>query len=201
MAGVILAGGRGRRMGGAHKALLEVAGVRLIDRLLGVMWSVFDEVVVSAREAGPLAGLGAPVVLDRMAPRSSLTGIHAGLCGVKAEHAFNVACDVPFLRPDLVRALLAELAADPEADVVIPLKDDGYMEPLFAIYSKRCLPHIEAQLERGDCKIIRFFDKVRVRRVELGRLRHADPDLLWLHNLNTPEELDRARRLAAERDV
>ncbi|MBU1612314.1 MAG: molybdenum cofactor guanylyltransferase, partial [Proteobacteria bacterium] len=124
---------------------------------------------------------------------------HAGLWAAKAPFVFVAPCDMPFLQPGLVQALLAEV--DGGADVVIPLKENGRMEPLCAVYSKACLPHIQVQLADGDCKIIRFFDKIRVRTVPVARLRVADPDLLSFVNLNTPDELAQARALATSRRV
>lgn len=195
VAGVILAGGQGRRMGGTSKAFLEVDGIPLVERLLDVFRELFTEIVIAARDAGPYAQYGVPVALDRMEARSSLTGIHAGLSAVRAEHAFFVACDVPFLHPGLVRVLLEHV--QPEADVILPRKADGYHEPLCAVYSRRCLPHITAQLRQGDYKIINFFDKVRLVDVPVARLREQDPELLSFRNLNTPEDLRQARARAS----
>lgn len=199
VAGVILAGGLGTRMGNVRKAFVEVGGRRILDRLLRVYGDIFEEIVIAAREAEPYAEYGLPVALDCVDARSSLTGIHAGLSAVRAQHAFFAACDVPFLQPGLVRALLEELR--PELDVVTPLKEDGYREPLCAVYSRRCLPHIKAQLDRGDFKIIRFFSEVRVREVPVSLLRPHDPDLLSFRNLNTPQELARAEALVRERGL
>lgn len=163
IAGIILAGGLGTRMGHTKKAFMSVGGVPIIDRLLAVYRPLFPEIIISTREAEDFAGYAYPVAVDRFEARSSLTGIHAGLDAMTADHGFFAACDAPFLQPGLVERLMAHLES--EDDVVIPLKDDGYREPLCAIYSKRCLPHVTAQLEREDYKIIRFFDQVRVREV------------------------------------
>jgi molybdopterin-guanine dinucleotide biosynthesis protein A len=195
VAGVILAGGLGRRMGGASKALLRVGGERMVDRLLGVLRPLFAEVCVAVRDPAAWSELGLPLALDVLPERCSLAGIHAGLASVRAGRAFCVAGDVPFLRPELVRLLLEELDADPGADVVVPCKEDGYLEPLCAIYSKACLPHIEERLHRGDRKITSFFHEVRVRAVPAERLREADPEFLSFQNTNTPEELELARSL------
>ncbi|SKA73425.1 molybdopterin-guanine dinucleotide biosynthesis protein A [Paucidesulfovibrio gracilis DSM 16080] len=195
IAGVILAGGQGKRMGGTRKALLQVGGVSLLERLLDVYRQIFGEIVIAAREIEPYAAFGERVVLDKMEARSSLTGIHAGLAAIRADHAFFTACDVPFLHPGLVRELLAHVR--PDSDVVLPRKQDGYHEPLCAVYSRRCLPHIAAQLERKEYKIISFFPKVRVHDVPVARLQRHDPGLLSFRNLNTPEELELARQRAA----
>ena len=78
--------------------------------------------------------------------------------------------------------------------MVLPQKPDGYFEPLCAIYSRRCLPCIEAQLEHEDYKIVRFFDKVRVSPLPVAALLRADPDLVTFRNANTPEELELLRQ-------
>jgi len=194
IAGVILAGGLGTRMGHVKKAFLEIGGRTILDRLLAVYRPIFAEIVIAARHAEDFRDTGLPVAVDRFEARSSLTGIHAGLSAIRAPHGFFAACDAPFLQPALVRAILAEV--QPDDDVVLPLKQDGFREPLCAVYSRRCLPHIEAQLARDDFKIIRFFDNVRVREVPVERLLPHDPDLLSFLNVNRPEELARADRLA-----
>lgn len=183
-------------MGNVRKAFLEVGGIRILDRLLAVYTQLFDEIILAVREAEPFTAYELPMALDRTEARSSLTGIHAGLNSMQAEHAFFAACDVPFLQTGLVQTLLDHV--QPDLDIILPIKEDGYGEPLCAVYSRRCLPHIEAQLARGDFKIINFFDKVRVCHVPVSLLRPHDPELLSFRNLNTPEELAAAEKLAAE---
>ena len=109
-----------------------------------------------------------------------------------AEAAFTVACDMPFLHPDAVR-LVVERAG--EADVVIPRIGDQ-LETMHAAYAKACLPHIEERLLTGQLKIVGFFDRVRVREVpEAAIAGIRAPELLFM-NVNTPEELQRAREIA-----
>lgn len=185
-------------MGGAVKALLEVDGKTILETLLGTLAGRFAELLLVAKEPDPFATLqpGAPwrLVLDSCPDRSSLTGIHTALANAGTEHVFITAGDTPLLRPQLLDALLGHLR--PEDDVVLPLKPDGYFEPLCALYSRRCLPHIEAQLQREDYKIIRFFDKVRVSPLPVETLLKADPDLVSFRNANTPEDLAQLRQKA-----
>lgn len=200
----ILVGGAATRMNGAAKALLEVGGRSILEWLKETLAPRFEEILLVSKEAGPYEELcarqapGAPplrLALDALPGRSSLTGIHTALANARTEQVFLTACDTPFLRPQLLSALLAHLR--PEDDVVLPLKPDGYFEPLCAFYSRRCLPHIEAQLARGDHKIIRFFDKVRVNPLPVEELLKADPGLLSFRNANTPDELRSLRDTAA----
>lgn len=191
---VILAGGLGSRMGGVRKAFLEVGGRPIIERLLDELAPAFGETVISCRAPEDFASYPVRTAPDRFEARSSLTGIHAGLSVCSFEHAFVCACDAPFVRRGLAVGL-AEQGEDRD-DVVIPLKDDGYREPLCAVYSRRCVRPVAEQLERGEYKIIGFFDRVRVREVPVQLLRSGDPDLLSFVNVNTPEELRRWRATA-----
>jgi len=199
----ILVGGAATRMGGAAKALLEVDGTTILEWLRAVLAPRFAEIMLVAKEPAAYRGLCQPhgaeppfrLALDTLPGRSSLTGIHTALASARTEHVFLTACDTPFLRPALVDALLAHLR--PEDDVVLPLKADGYFEPLCALYSRRCLPYIEAQLARGDHKIIRFFGQVRVNPLPPAILHQADPGMLSFKNANTPDELRSLRETAA----
>jgi len=186
-------------MGHTKKALLEIGGRTIIERLLGVYRPIFSEVIIAAREPEDFVAYDLPVALDRFEARSSLTGIHAGLDEMKASHGFFAACDTPFLQPGLVERLLAEVT--PDMDVIIPVKEDGYREPLCAIYSKRCIEFIAAQLEREDFKIIQFFEHVKVKEVPVARLKEGDPDFLSFFNVNRPEELAEAQQLASKQGV
>jgi len=190
-------------MGGTAKALLKVGGLPILEWLRAVLVPRFAEIMLVAKEPAPYRsfcqayGAKAPfrLALDTLPGRSSLTGIHTALVNARTEHVFLTACDTPFLRPDLVDALLTHLR--PEDDVVLPLKSDGYFEPLCALYSRRCLPYIEAQLARGDHKIIRFFDQVRVNPLPPEMLHQVDPELLSFKNANRPDELRTLRETAA----
>lgn len=196
----ILAGGAATRMGGVTKGLLDVLGRPILDTIAGVLAPHFEDVMLVVKEEAPyqeyLSRCPHPLrlVRDGWDHRSSLTGIHAALEHSRQEHCFITACDTPLLRPALLQALLAHL--EPDDDVVLPLKPDGYFEPLCAIYSRRCLPHITAQLERQQFKIIRFFDEVRLHALPPELLLAADPDLVSFKNANTPEELTSLRQCA-----
>ena len=194
--GVIQAGGKSTRMGGHPKALLELGGRRIIERVVDAVAPVVDDVLVVTNTPDLYAFLGLPMVADVYPERGSLGGIFSGLAAAAGEAAFTVACDMPFLHREVVRLVVARAA---EGDVVIP-RIGEQLETMHAVYGKACLPHIEARLQAGRLKIVGFFESVRV--VEIGEteIAHYRTPHVAFMNVNTPEELERARALTVERD-
>jgi molybdopterin-guanine dinucleotide biosynthesis protein A len=192
--GVVQAGGKSTRMGGTPKALVELGGRRLIERVVGVVREVVDDVLVVTNTPDLYRFLGLPMVPDVFPDHGSLGGIYSGLAAAPGDAAFTVACDMPFLRVAVAR-LVVERAG--EADVVIPRAGDQ-LQTLHAVYGKACLAPMQARLRAGRLKIVGFFDEVRVLEVpEAEVARHADPALVFM-NLNTPAELERARELITD---
>ena len=189
--GVIQAGGKSTRMGGEPKALVELGGQRIIERAVDVLGSVLSDLLIVTNTPELYAFLGLPMVPDVFPDHGSLGGIYSGLKAAKGDGAFTVACDMPFLKAEVVRLIVSHAG---EADVVIPKVGDQY-ETLHACYAKACLPHIEAALQAKRFKVIGFFPQVKVLEIaesEVARL--ADPHLCFM-NVNTPDELARARSL------
>jgi molybdopterin-guanine dinucleotide biosynthesis protein A len=190
--GVIQAGGKSTRMGGAPKALLELGGRPIIERVASVLREVVDDVLVVTNTPELYRFLHLPMVPDIFPDHGSLGGIHSGLASASGDAAFTVGCDMPFLRADVARLVVGRAA---EADVVIPRTGDQ-LETLHAVYGKACLPHMEERLRAGRLKIVGFFDRVRVLEIpETAVACHADPAIVFM-NVNTPEELAQARTLA-----
>ena len=191
--GVIQAGGKSTRMGGEPKALLELGGRRIIERVLDAVRPVVDDVLIVTNTPDLYDFLGVPMVPDVYPDHGSLGGIFSGLASAGGEAAFTVACDMPFLHPDVARLVVGRAG---EGDVVIPRVGEQ-LETMHALYAKACLPHIEARLKAGRLKIVGFFDDVRVVEIpEADVARHRAPDVVFM-NVNTPDELARARALVA----
>jgi molybdopterin-guanine dinucleotide biosynthesis protein A len=191
--GVIQAGGKSTRMGGTPKALMELGGRRIIERAVAVVREVVDHVLVVTNTPELYRFLGLPMVPDVFPDHGSLGGLYSGLAAAPGDAAFTVACDMPFLRADVARLVVGRAH---EADVVIPRVGEQ-LETLHAVYGKRCLGPMEDRLRAGRLRIIGFFDDVQVLEIpETEVARHADPAVVFM-NVNTPEELERARSLAA----
>lgn len=192
---VVLAGGLSRRLG-RDKAVEPLGGEPLIGRVLARGAQVTDETVVVVNDASRAAALplGEDVVaaVDRYPGAGSLGGIFTGLEAARADWALVVACDMPFLN---VRLLQRILSLRRGRDAVVPVIE-GRPEPTHAAYSKRCLPHIEDRLRANDLKISRFFEHVEVEYVPQHVVEELDPEHLSFFNVNTEQDMERARRIA-----
>jgi len=124
---------------------------------------------------------GCRVVCDRLEGRGPLVGIHAALEACAADRLLVVACDMPWLSP----ALLSAMIEHGRGDVTVPRTEDGW-EPLHAIYGKRCLAPIEAALAQGPCRVPSFFDEVEVDIWDERRCRGHDRELRSFRNVNRP---------------
>src|SRR5437763_5793768 len=194
--GVIQAGGRSTRMGGEPKALLDLGGKRIVERVVDALAVVLPDLLVVTNTPERYAFLRLPMVADRYPDGGALGGIFTGLAAARGEAAFTVACDMPFLHPEVVRLVLARAG---EADVVIP-RVAGQYETMHALYAKTCLAAMETRLRAGQLKIVGFFPDVRVLEIASEAVaRHRAPEVAFM-NVNTPEELARARALAAQVD-
>ena len=184
--GVILAGGKSTRYG-TNKAFAEVQGVRLIERTIRVMGSVCPRLLLVTNTPAEYAYLHLPMVEDLIKGLGPLGGIYTGLEVIDDENGLFVACDMPFLREDLLRYMVT-LRGD--FDAVVP-RVNWMVEPLHALYTKKCLPSIRKFIRSQELQILKFFQKIRVRYMEEEEIRKIDPDLKSFFNINRPEDLER----------
>jgi molybdopterin-guanine dinucleotide biosynthesis protein A len=186
LSAVVLAGGRGERLG-MDKADAVLGGQSLLERSLALLATLTDDPVVVLRrgqvlQAGPPA---ARVVRDLAPYEGALAGLAAGLAACRHDWAIVVACDMPFLNA----RLLAHMASLREGfDAVVPRLSVG-LEPLHALYHRRALASIERALQEGRRRLVSFYEALRVRYLEEDDLRRLDPDLRSLFNVNTPPDL------------
>ena len=182
---------------GRNKALERVGSESLISTVIGRLSLLTDKtvVVVAGPENGAELELSLPpsveTVVDTYPRAGALGGIFTGLSSSDRQWGMVVACDMPFLNLDLLRYMLLVREG---YDVVVPMLD-GRPEPVHALYSKTCLPHMERQLRARDLKIVRFFNKVRVNYLSQRVVEEYDSERLSFFNVNTQDDLDIARSL------
>lgn len=174
---------------GRDKAFLDLDGQPLVVRTVRKLAALSDDVIVVTNDPAryePLA-LEARLVPDEERGWGALMGIYSGLKAAYHRRALLVACDMPFLSLPLLRYMLP--LAD-GYDVVIP-RPGGLLEPLHAIYSEACLPHIAHLLAQGRRRITAFFHAVQVRYVEDDEIERFDAQHLAFVNVNTVEDWER----------
>ena len=189
--GILLAGGKSRRMG-EDKRFLRVGNRTLFERSLAILRSLFPNVlVVIAQDSLPLQA-DVPVIRDLVPDCGVLGGVYTGLRQASTEHIFAVACDMPFLNPQAVR-YLTDLKDD--ADIVMAQRENGF-QPTHALYGRRCLPVLEEMVRTGHLTIrqIVVHPSLNVRLIQEAELRRIDPEGRSFLNVNTPADLEAARR-------
>lgn len=180
---------------GTDKALLVVGGTTLLERTIGEVGSIADDVfIVGFRPQ--YADCGVAVIADAYPGAGTLGGIATALRHAVNERVIVVGCDMPLLSAQLLAAIAA---VDPSADVTVPVRGCAHrrqgtahtFETLHAVYNRRCLEPIERRLIAGDYRVFAFFEDVRVRSLDESWLRRIDPTLESMTNTNTPEEFQR----------
>ncbi len=190
----IQAGGESRRMR-QDKALIPFLGQPLIARVLQRVASIADELLVTTNTPQPYQFLNVPVFMDLAPGRGALGGLYTALSVARHSMVAVVACDMPFVNPELLAAERQEML-DTQVDVVIPVTSDG-MQPFHAVYRREtCLPYVQWALEASHWRVDAWFEQVNVYQFSETEIRKYDPTLLCLLNVNTPEELETAERLA-----
>jgi len=194
---LVLAGGRGTRLG-RDKALVAVNGTTMIERVVRLVRSVCDEILLLGGDPKELGFLGLPVVPDSVPGEGPLPALRGGLEAMRHPWAFATSCDAPFLNPRLIEYLW-KLRGVHQA--VVPFTAmDRQPKPLCALYSKSCLPAIRKVLDGGERKMTAFYGGVRFLLVPEDNLRLVDPYLLSFHNVNTQEDLRIAEEIASKDD-
>lgn len=185
--GVILAGGKSSRMG-SDKALLRIGKKTIIEEEISMLRDILGEIiVVVAGDTGRYNALQVRVVKDIIPSKGPLGGIYTGLVSSGSFYNFVLACDMPFVKPGLVRRLLACAG---NYDAVIP-QYRGRLQPLCAVYSKGCIEAIRKEIAGDNLKITGFFRNVRTRIISEKEIASVDPQGLSFANVNTAEDYRR----------
>lgn len=187
---VVLNGGESSRISVQNKGLLKLGGITILERIINVLRPKFREILIITNSPGQLGFLKDRCFIfqDEKKGLGPLGGIYTGLKKMKFEVGFFVACDMPFLNPELIDILLKHSTG---FDAVCP-RCGKFIEPLHAVYTKNCINSIEFFIKREDTKRVRdLLSMVRTCYVDIP----AEKFHLGFFNINTREDYERAKFL------
>ncbi len=182
--GVILAGGRGRRLGGADKGLTEYAGRPLIEYAIAALAPQVGALAISAnRNRERYAVYGFPVVADATGDYAGpLAGMLAAMQAAHTEFVLTVPCDCPAPPRDLAGRLYAAVI-ERHADAGVA-HDGARVQPVFALIRCSLAPDLHAFLDSGGRKTETWLARVHAVRVDFSDAAAA------FANINTPDDLE-----------
>ena len=193
--GIVLAGGRSRRMG-VDKAGLLLFDKPLVAWVVGALRAVIGEVRLVGGSPQLARDLGVGFVPDLLDGAGPLAGIYAGLCATGADVLVS-ACDTPLLQAPLLEGILR---SSDDFDAVVPINQGEY-EPLIGVYRQACLPPIAAVLGAGKRQVRSVFGEIRLGVVAEAIWRRWDPKGLSFLNANTPEDLARIQGIIEQQGL
>ena len=202
IAGVILAGGLARRMGGGDKALLQVGGTSLLTRVIARLSPQVDDIVLNANgDPARFAGFGLPVVADTVDGFAGpLAGVLAGLRWAAERgytHVASAAGDTPFFPDNLVASLAQALQTENQPIAMAATQDPqrGLSEhPTFGLWPVALADNLEESLTVGNMRKVIVWTS----RHGCARAVFDEGDKFPFFNVNTPEDIVEAERILAE---
>jgi len=197
MTSIILAGGKSLRLG-RNKFMETIGGKSLIQWVVDRLAILSTEIIIATARGKAIpcsSAVRIQTVADIYPGKGPLVGIYSGLIASSGSRAIVVGCDTPFLSVGLLEYMTQ---TSPTFDIAVPRIKDK-VEPLCAVYSKNCLAPIQELLKQNELRIVELFSMVRVRYIEEDEINSFDPDHLSFFNINSQADLERARKLAAEK--
>ena len=191
---LILAGGRGSRLGFREKALIEIKGKTLIAFVIERLEKSVDEIIISVRDEAQSKLLKTifpklRYACDKYENTGPLAGILSGLSICKYEYCFIAACDMPFINENAVNFLFDKCR---DHDAAIPQWSDGSFEPLHAVYNcNSMMSETKKSIENTENTILAPILRLNVNYVPVEEIRKTDPDLKTFININTCEDIEK----------
>ena len=180
---------------GQDKALIPFLGQPLIQRVMERVVMLADEILVTTNNPDAFGFLQVPLVADVIPGTGALGGLYTALHAAGHPLVAVVACDMPFVNPQILSAARS-LLEETGVDVAIARTEDGF-EPFHAVYRREvCLAAVGLALAAGERKLISWFPAVQVALLPPEIITRFDPQHLAFWNLNTPQELAQAEVLA-----
>lgn len=194
MTAVILAGGENRRFP-KIKGFIKSGNSTIIERNLVLLGELFDEVFINMNMPKVYSYLGVPLIGDVLPSRGPMSGIHSSLLHITGDSAFIVACDMPFIRKDVISLVCKrhlELLQSGQSGVfgaTVPIYN-GESQPLLGVYRKTILPKLEDRILNKKTSLRRFLYEIKTNFINESDIREIDPDGRSFVNINTPKDYE-----------
>jgi molybdopterin-guanine dinucleotide biosynthesis protein A len=181
LTGIILAGGKSSRMG-TDKAFIRFKGKMLIEYPITLLKPICNEILISANSE-EYRCFGFDVVYDEFPGYGPVGGIFSSLSHSSNEWNFVTGCDTPNLSNQIITRLLAESEG---YDCVVP-EYGGKLEPLAALYNKKCMPKFAEGINEGQLSLRKVLHQLNCHYVDVADLTESNPVLF--SNFNTPADI------------
>ncbi|MGB5538806.1 MAG: molybdenum cofactor guanylyltransferase MobA [Gammaproteobacteria bacterium] len=188
VSGVILAGGRGLRMGGKDKGLIPYGGMTLVESVIGMLAPQVSDLVINAnRNIDAYARFGYPVHADVVdGYHGPLVGMLTGLSLASHEYTVFAPCDAVALPEDLVARFRSAMQAS--GSLACYAHDGARAHPVHALLHRSCLGSLLDYLEAGERSVMPWMQQVGARQVDFSDCRQD------FRNINQPADLDCSTR-------
>ncbi|MDP2722983.1 MAG: molybdenum cofactor guanylyltransferase [Bacteroidales bacterium] len=185
LTGIVLSGGKSRRMG-KEKGLCHFRGKALITYAIDTLKPLCRTLIISANDKiDQYELLDYRVISDEIPDAGPIGGLYS--CLRQSQSAINlvISCDTPFVTIEVYQELL-KYSHDYQA--VVPIHENGFIEPLTACYHLSCISVVQQQLTAGNFKMMDLLEKLNTKYVRIESAIEGSKASLF-HNLNSPEDL------------
>lgn len=189
LTGIILAGGRSRRMG-VEKGLVHFNGQPLINYSIKVLKDLCSEIMISSN-SNCYDYLGYKVVPDLVEDSGPMVGIYSCLTESKNRANLVISCDMPFVTEEIFQHLVSQAG---NAWICVPWYENDHFEPLCGLYQKDVLPEMKEFIGDGNYKLPDLFKKTNISVVNVNELLPTLHEHYFM-NINTPSDLATAEKL------
>lgn len=177
--GIVLAGGKSSRMG-KDKGILELDGKRIVKHVLDALDTVVDEIIIIANN-DHYNNLGYPVYEDIIKDCGPMGGIHTGLSFSNTMKNIVLSCDIPFITSKMISYIISESG---DYEITVP-KHENKLEPLCAVYSKKCADKLKELLEKKEWKMQEALQYFNTQQLRLSGAKEIEKNFI---NINTPQD-------------
>lgn len=196
---IILSGGKSSRMG-TNKSLLKINGKSLIERMVELCTSMFEETIIITNDKEEYENLNVKCYKDIYPNFGPLSGIHSGLVNSKTENNFIISCDMPFVKVEAIN-FLVKYNDNSDKQIVLPhVKNDIYS--MFGIYEKKCLHEAEKLLKKAikensntqkvKVKLFDLINAVDTDIVDVEQQQFYNKDIFF--NMNSLDDYEDAKK-------